>query len=226
MKAFDLHSNQHNTVVNNMPTADKQDKQRILYHVHDPMCSWCYAFRPVWQEVSENLPQDVEVKYVLGGLAPDSDAPMPQDMQNMLTGTWERITQSVPGTTFNFDFWTNNQPRRSTYPSCRAVLATRQQNPEKEREIVRGIQDAYYQRAMNPSDDSTLIQVATEHGLDPEQFAADLQTEITQQALLDEIRFARSIGGDSFPSLIMQEGEQLRLIMLSYTDAAHILRQI
>lgn len=206
----------------------QNNAQRTLYHVHDPMCSWCYAFRPVWQEVSENLPEDVELKYVLGGLAPDSDAPMPQEMQNMLMGTWERITQSVPGTTFNFEFWTKNQPRRSTYPACRAVLAARVQDQSitKEREIIRGIQDAYYQRAMNPSDDSTLTQVAAENGLDPEQFAADLQSAATQQALKDEIRFARSIGGDSFPSLIMREGKQLRLIMLSYTDAAHILQQL
>ncbi len=202
------------------------DKTRTLYHVHDPMCSWCYAFRPVWQEVSENLPDDVEISYVLGGLAPDSDAPMPEEMQNMLISTWQRITQKVPGTTFNFDFWKNNQPRRSTYPSCRAVLAARLQDPTKEREIIRSIQDAYYQRALNPSDDSTLIQVAAENGLDPEQFATDLQSPETHEALLSELRFARSIGGDSFPSLIMQEGEQLHLVMLSYTDAAHILQQL
>ena len=201
-------------------------KSRTLYHVHDPMCSWCYAFRPVWQEVSDNLPEDIELKYVLGGLAPDSDAPMPEEMQNMLTGTWRHIEQTVPGTTFNFDFWKNNQPRRSTYPACRAALAARQQNPAKEREVITGVQNAYYQRAMNPSNDDTLVQVATENGLDPEKFAADLQSAETHQALLDEIRFARSIGGDSFPSLIMQEGEQLRLIMLSYTDANHILRQL
>ena len=138
----------------------------------------------------------------------------------------QHIEQTVPGTTFNFDFWKNNQPRRSTYPACRAALAARQQNPAKEREVITGVQNAYYQRAMNPSNDDTLVQVATENGLDPEKFAADLQSAETHQALLDEIRFARSIGGDSFPSLIMQEGEQLRLIMLSYTDANHILRQL
>ncbi len=202
------------------------NKTRTLYHVHDPMCSWCYAFRPVWQAVRTQLPQDVSLRYVLGGLAPDSDAPMPADMQAMLSGTWQRIEQQVPGTTFNFDFWKTNQPRRSTYPACRAVLAARQQKPAAEHDIIRGIQNAYYQRAMNPSDDSTLIQVAAETELDAEQFAADLQSSATHEALLEEIRFARSIGGDSFPSLIMQEGKQLRLIMLSYTDSSHILKQL
>lgn len=201
-------------------------KPRTLYHVHDPMCSWCYAFRPVWNEVSQNLPQDIELKYVLGGLAPDSDAPMPKEMQNMLIGTWQRIMQTVPGTTFNFDFWQNNQPRRSTYPACRALIATRKQNPAKERSVLQSIQNAYYQQALNPSDDSTLIQVAVENDLNTTQFAADLHADSTREALLDEIRFARSIGGDSFPSLIMREGEQLRLIMLSYTDAGHILQQL
>ena len=25
-----------------------------LYHVHDPMCSWCYAFKPTLDELRKN----------------------------------------------------------------------------------------------------------------------------------------------------------------------------
>jgi len=41
---------------------------------------------------------------VLGGLAPDSDQPMPEQMQRYLQQTWQRFQQVVPGTRFNFDF--------------------------------------------------------------------------------------------------------------------------
>mgnify|MGYP000853319151 FL=1 len=46
---------------------------RTLYYVHDPMCSWCWAFVPTWEQIQRELPNDIEVVYLLGGLAPDSD---------------------------------------------------------------------------------------------------------------------------------------------------------
>lgn len=46
------------------------------YFVHDPMCSWCYAFRLAWTQIEQQLPTSIRVQYVLGGLAPDSDQPM------------------------------------------------------------------------------------------------------------------------------------------------------
>ena len=86
----------------------------ILYYVHDPMCSWCWGFRPTWTEIKANLPEAVEIKYLLGGLAPDSDEPMPESMQSDIAGYWKIIQQRIPGTQFNFDFWDKCEPRRST----------------------------------------------------------------------------------------------------------------
>lgn len=57
-----------------------------LLYFHDPMCSWCWAFRPVWTDLCTQLPAGVTVRRVVGGLAPDSDAPMPPDMRVKLKG--------------------------------------------------------------------------------------------------------------------------------------------
>ncbi len=87
------------------------------------------------------------VQYILGGLAPDTQDPMPQEMQ-----TWLKIQQTIPGAGFNLDFWTTCQPRRSTYPACRAVIATRHQQPALEAAMILAVQEAYYLNASNPSD--------------------------------------------------------------------------
>lgn len=93
------------------------DRLPVLYYVHDPMCSWCWAFVPVWQQVQEQLAEwPVRIEYLLGGLAADSDVPMPEDMQHMLQATWRRIQQHVPGTEFNFAFWTDCQPVVQFWP--------------------------------------------------------------------------------------------------------------
>ena len=51
--------------------------QAILYYLHDPMCSWCWGYRPTWLKLKAALPHYVQVEYLLGGLAPDNDEPMP-----------------------------------------------------------------------------------------------------------------------------------------------------
>ena len=153
----------------------------ILYYVHDPMCSWCWGFRPNWLKIRTALKNVVEIKYLLGGLAPDSDTPMPESMQRDIAGYWKKVQQHIPGTEFNFDFWERCSPRRSTYPACRAVVAARKQNPDIELDMIEAIQKAYYLNTQNPSDDETLIALAESLELDAKHFADDLNSSEIQQ---------------------------------------------
>jgi len=197
-----------------------------LLYIHDPMCSWCWGFRPAWDELVAQIPRSVHVSRIVGGLAPDSDEPMPAEMQAYLGQTWHTIQSRIPGTRFNFDFWTECKPRRSTYPACRAVIAARAQGEQYDLIMTRQIQQAYYQQARNPSDNDTLIELSGEIGLDTERFADDLVDPGTHALLLDEINQARSIGIDSFPSLMLEQDGQYTRILSSYTDVEPILDQI
>ncbi|MBT8447518.1 MAG: DsbA family protein [Gammaproteobacteria bacterium] len=197
-----------------------------LYYVHDPMCSWCWGFEPVRRELFEALAGRMAIRRLLGGLAPDSDAPMPADLQATLQATWRRIQQTIPGTRFNYDFWTECAPRRSTYPANRAVLAAREQGEEFDALMTARIQRAYYLEARNPSDNGTLIELAADLDLNEKQFAASLVAPDTRQRLLDEIARTRAMGMSSFPSLAVSDNGALRHIGLHYTDAAAMLREV
>jgi putative protein-disulfide isomerase len=197
-----------------------------LYYVHDPMCSWCYAFRPIWMQIQQQLPANIRVQYVLGGLAPDSDLPMPPETCDYVQGQWRKIIQMVPDTSFNFDFWEKCQPHRSTYPANRAVLLAREQGSSYETAMIHAIQDAYYQQARNPSDTATLCELAQQIGLAADTFAANLHSDATRKALLTEISFARSIGGNSFPSLFLQQGDEIQQLPHHYSTASQTLRTI
>ncbi len=199
--------------------------ERLIY-VHDPMCSWCWGFSETWQSLIEQIPEEFPVTRLLGGLAPDSDEAMPESMQSMLQQTWQQIEQAVPGTHFNFDFWIKCKPRRSTYPACRAVIAAREQGDEYDTLMTTRIQQAYYQQARNPSDNSTLIELAAEIGLDADCFAELLTADSTQQRLLEEISTARSMGVNGFPSVVLEKDNELRRIATHYTDVDAMLAQI
>ena len=200
--------------------------QTTLYYVHDPMCSWCWGFEPTRARLFEALAGRVTIQRLVGGLAPDSSVPMPDAMRMGLQQTWSRIQQIIPGTEFNFDFWTECAPRRSTYPSNRAVIAARMQGEDFDQPMTARIQQAYYLEARNPSDNETLIELAEDIGLDVERFASDLADEDTQQKLLAEIQISRRFGIDSFPSLAVAVAGNLSHIGLNYTDADAMLNQI
>ena len=197
-----------------------------LYYVHDPMCSWCWGFRPALDGLLAGLPEEIRVERLLGGLAPDSDEPMPDSMRAQLRETWRRIQSRIPGTRFNFDFWTVCAPRRSTWPACRAVIAVRRQEPAFDQAMTAAVQRAYYLEARNPSDRETLIALAGEIGADSDRFARDLDAEDTRQALAEEIARARGMGVDSFPSLVLGSAGIRWRIPVDYTDPAAMLETI
>lgn len=190
-------------------------KEHTLYYIHDPMCSWCWGYRPVWQEIKADLVPIVSVQYVVGGLAPDSNQVMPIALQQQIAAYWKKI-ESFLGTEFNHDFWLQNEPRRSTYPSCRAVLAARKQG--KEVEMLEAIQRAYYLDAKNPSDDKILLEVAGSISLNREVFECDYYSDQLEHELQRELDFARSIGGTSFPSLFLTTGKGIVELPIDYQD--------
>jgi putative protein-disulfide isomerase len=197
-----------------------------LYYVHDPMCSWCWAFRPVLTELLGRLPTGMSHSRLLGGLAPDSDQPMPDAMREQLQATWRRIQAKIPTTRFNFEFWSRNTPQRSTYPACRAVIAARSLDESKDEAMTFAIQQAYYLQARNPSDNATLVELAGEIGLDREQFRECLLSPATQQQLETEIAQAARMGARSFPSLVLQDGESLWPVAVDYQHCDVILETL
>jgi putative protein-disulfide isomerase len=194
-----------------------------LYYVHDPMCSWCYAFKATLDELKKNLNSNIEIVYVVGGLAKHSDEIMPKDMQEKIEDIWYEIEKLV-GTKFNHDFWKTGKARRSTYLACQATILARYDN--KENEMIDAIQEAYYQKAMNPSDASTLIQLAKKIGMDEKKFEEDLKSEKIEEDLQNELNFRRSLNVRAFPSLILKNKKELYTINIKYNDPQAMLNQI
>jgi putative protein-disulfide isomerase len=187
----------------------------ILYYIYDPMCSWCWGYRLTWLLLQAKLESVVRVNTMVGGLAEDSNVPMPETMQYFLQQTWHKISAEL-GTQFNFDFWSQCQPKRSTYPACRAVIIARQY--QKEQAMCLAIQDAYYLNAKNPSEVTTLIKIATSIGLNGDLFAQQINSDKLKQQLDHEITRVRAMPIQGFPSLVLSVDGELFPIRLDYKN--------
>ena len=193
----------------------------MLYYIHDPMCSWCWGYRPVWDLLQQNLPPSIVVEYVAGGLAPDSNNPMPIEQQLMIQNHWRTIEKKL-GTKFNHDFWRENTARRSTYNACRAAIAAHKQACQKP--MVDAIQRGYYLRALNPSDLNVLISLAEELsqqeslGFDFKKFIVDINNPEINIELARQIGLARQLSQQGFPSLVLEVDGVCQQVPLDYSD--------
>jgi putative protein-disulfide isomerase len=195
----------------------------VLYYLYDPMCSWCWGFKPVWDKVKTQLQDEVDIVYVVGGLAPEAQEPMDAEMRTYLQQAWRKIT-NLTGVEFNHDFWRLNTPKRSTYPSCKAVLVARQSGLEQQ--MFMAIQQLYYQQAGNPSEYENLYRLAEELGLERQRFIEQIHSEEIAELLQQEITLAEQLGARGFPSLVLLRDKTAHFIEHSYTDVEENLNKI
>ena len=197
------------------------------------MCSWCWGFRPVFESllnhISANLPENlhdqIDIQYVMGGLAPDSDQPMPEETCLYVQKQWQLVAEKT-GAKFNWDFWTNCQPHRSTYPACRAVIAAGQQGKEHIPNMIHAIQEAYYLQARNPSDLTTLITLAKEIDLNIDHFEHDLTSPEAEQLLQADFKTRRRLGVNSFPTVLLETDEGLHFLAQGDDSLDNILKRL
>lgn len=195
-----------------------------LIYVMDPMCSWCYAFHPHLKDLIGRLKPGTRVFCYMGGLAPDSDQPMPDELQQGISATWHRIEQ-MTGTPFNHDFWQRCQPRRSTYPACRAVISAELITTGSGMQMAEAIQRAYYLEARNPSDMDTLTDLALEIGLDARRFYSQMQSDKTEQTLQEDLAYCACYGIQGFPFLGLEGPNGIDVICSGYCDRDQLLQR-
>ncbi len=188
---------------------------RELLYVADPMCSWCYGFAPTWREIRARLAPDVRLRLVLGGLAPDSDEPMPAELARYVQAAWHTVERRT-GQPFDHAFWERNVPRRSTWIACRACLAAEDLRESAAAAMFEAVQEAYYRRARNPSDEAVLADLAEELGLERASFVERLRSAGLEERLQRDFATRDAVGASGFPSLGLREGERLELLQAGW----------
>jgi len=188
-----------------------------IYYVVDPMCSWCWGFAPVWREFVSEIPESATLVDLMGGLAPDNEAPMDSVMRQYVQDAWGAV-KARTGADFNLEFWDKCEPKRSTYPACRAVIAAGEQASGARSLMYDAIQRAYFLEARNPSDAEALECVAGEIGLDRKQFTEDLGSDHINRIFQLELESVAKLGVSGFPTIVVKRespGELARYDLLT-----------
>jgi len=198
-------------------TMNAQDK---LIYVGDPMCSWCYGFAPQLEAVIEKHQSQMDIELVTGGLRPYFEKPI-SEMKDFLFQHWKDVNNATQQP-FNYDILDRSDINYDTEPSCRAVVVVRSMNPEKEFEFFKMTQEAFYYDNKNLSAVESYDTILEDLALDKEIFKKRFNANEYKDMVKKDFKRASELGVNSFPSLLLQSGDEVITISTGYKTAEQL----
>ncbi|ADY11995.1 DsbA family protein [Sphaerochaeta globosa] len=210
-------------------------KNIIITNFTDPVCIWCWGTEPVFRALETHYPDQIEFRYVMGGLVDDIDnfadpgngIDAGSDGANaQIVSHWLEAAQQhgMPVKPEGFHLFSKEFP--STYPQNIAYKAAQMVDPLKADALLRRIREATLTEAKVTSDPDVLIELASDVGLDSAVFMSALKSSEAQQAFQEDLRQTQKAGVDVFPSFLIRNAEGGDVLLRGYMGFADFQQAI
>lgn len=193
-----------------------RDGVAIVY-VGDPLCSWCWGISPALQELRLRAAAvGIPFRIVVGGLRPGGgDAWTPQ-FHEFLRHHWEEV-HDRSGQPFSYGLFEREAFNYDTEPSCRAVVTARTMNPAAEHRFFERVQHHFYVQNEDPTQVAFYKPISEALALDFPTFARLFDSEEMKAATRADFSLCRSWGVRGYPTVLLQQDNQLQLLASGYT---------
>jgi predicted DsbA family dithiol-disulfide isomerase len=156
----------------------------VSYHT-DPACSASWAAEPRLRRLLVEFGDDVEITYVMGGLAREFE-----DLPGLVMSWLEHAAES--GMPVDPRIWSAGSPK-SSYPACIAVKAAAEQGATEAARLLRGLREGFMCHRRKLDAPEALVEEARRAGLDLERFRIDLESHAILEAFGKDLEATRTI---------------------------------
>ncbi|MGE7911283.1 DsbA family protein [Lysinibacillus xylanilyticus] len=194
-----------------MQVIDFSQKRKSIdvYYVTDPICSHCWALEPVLRRFVEQYGHYVNFHTIMGGLlekwAGFADVSNGISSPSDVAGHWREVGEHsrmpIDGT-----LWLEN-PIQSSYPPSRVFKVIQKHNGDLANVFLRRAREAVFVFNQNIAENSVLIGIVNNLGLDGEKIVKEAELPIGQQLLTEDFELASQLGVRGFPTIIMLNEE-------------------
>lgn len=198
---------------------------KTLIYVADPMCSWCWGFAPVLEDIRRRHENQASFQLMLGGLRPGNTERFDESRRTYILQHWHAVHERT-AQPFNFDFQMESTFTYDTEPASRATLVVRQLMPGKEWKFLKSVQMAFYEQNTDVTKAKVLEELAVVIGADAVQFRQLFHESQTKQRVWDEFDQARQLGVNGFPTLLGRQGQSISTLMHGYQDIETLIPSI
>ncbi len=191
-----------------------------LIYVGDPMCSWCWGFAPVLDELAERF--RMPIRMVVGGLRPGPSAEVVDDrMAEFLAHHWEQVHERS-GQPFNHAILSTRGWRYDTELPAVAIVTMRALLPEAELTFFTRLQRAFYAENLDITRQETYPALLDGYDVDAAKFMELLAGDEMKWKAWEDFEHARSLGVTGFPTLLLRV-DQIYTVTRGYAPAAPLV---
>ncbi|MCR5875593.1 DsbA family protein [Phenylobacterium sp. J426] len=178
-----------------------------LIYFADPMCSWCYGFSPVVEDIRRAFGRALPIRVVMGGLRPGTDKPMTEEAKAELAGHWSHVHEAT-GLPFDRGALDHEGFLYDTDPAARAVVVVRREGEERAVSYLGRLQRAFYAEAQDITSGEVLAGLAAELGFDRGLFLEQWGSEEAKAETWRDYAVSQRAGVTGFPTLVAGPNEQ------------------
>lgn len=176
------------------------DSPHLIYFA-DPMCSWCYGFSPVIDDIRRAFGRALPIRLVMGGLRPGTETPMTDAAKTEIKTHWHHV-QEASGLIFDGAVLDRPGFLYDTDPAARAVVRVRRDDPEAALAFLGRTQRAFYSEARDVTNPEVLADLAAEFGIDRDAFLTDFDSEDLKNETWSDYGTSQRAGVTGFPTLV------------------------
>jgi len=188
-----------------------------LIYIADPMCSWCWGFSPVLEELIRRYHDRVSLQLIMGGLRPGNTERFDGSRRAYILRHWHEVHKRT-GQPFNFEFQMGLTFTYDTEPASRATAVTRQLVSGKEWAFLKSVQEAFYVQNADVTKTEVLVNLAVKLGMDGALFRQTFQAPQMKPVIWEEFDQTRQLGVRGFPTLLGRQGQSVSTLMHGYQD--------
>ena len=187
----------------------------ILWYFADPMCSWCWGFSPVIENIRSTYGERLNIALILGGLRPGTTELMTAKMRDEILHHWHDV-HKLTAQRFSFEGAMPEGFIYDTEPASRAVITVAELSPDRIFPYFKSIQSAFYVDQIDVTHADRLAELATQQGLTTKQFLSHFHSEVAKQKTRQHFQAAQQVGVSGFPTLVLQQGSDFEFIARGY----------
>lgn len=188
------------------------DPDLEFLYIGDPMCSWCWGFAPVLDQLRDRY--RIPLTTIVGGLRPGPDAQvLDVRLKDFLLEHWEHVAEAS-GQPFDREqldarigTW-----RYDTEPSCRAVVAMRELAPHETLRWFARLQRAFYAEGVDVTDLGAIPSLLEGFDVAPDRFTEVLHSDENRKATWRDFARSRNFGVAGFPTVLLRNGTEYAMV--------------
>lgn len=191
-----------------------------LIFVIDPMCSWCWGFHPVIEELRYKYSDHYKFSLIAGGLRTSGQMEWNEQSKSYLKDNWDAVAKRT-GQPFSPKLLNKPDFDYDTYPACKAIITVRELwGDEASFHYLSAIQKAFYAEGVDITSPDILSAYIIQ---EKEKFQAFYMSQRAEVLMQHDFSKARSMGANAFPSIVRIDEDGHMVCMNGYRNVDEIL---